>query len=115
MTKTLHLGLPLLSVNQANKEYTINEALVLLDALLNNYALKINMIKPPLNPTNGDLYILGESPQEEWRGKSHYLAYFHQGWRYIKPNLGLDIWVKEENCLYRFYNNKWQIASQLGA
>jgi hypothetical protein len=108
MIKTQHLSLPLLAANQAQKELSINEALVIIDALLNNYASKININNPPANVVNGELYIIGDAPTGEWKNKVNYLAYFFNGWRFIKPNPGLDIWVSEENSLYRFIDNKWQ-------
>jgi Protein of unknown function (DUF2793) len=108
MTKTPHLAISMLVPNQAQKEITLNEALFLIDVLLVGAAKDMALNAPPIDPLPGDLYLIGENPTDLWFGKANYLAYFFQGWRYLKPSDGMGIFVLSHKTLYRFINNHWE-------
>jgi hypothetical protein len=107
MSNTTHLKIPFVMQNQAQKEVTVNEAFVIIDALLNTSAKTIGSNSPPKDPQNGDVYIIGTKALNEWVGKENNLAYFYYGWKFIKPNEGLEIWVSAEKKKYLFDGTKW--------
>ncbi len=104
---TIHLGLPLLIPNQAQKEITHNEALVILDNLVQNAVITRNLIIPPEEPKINDLYIIGENAVDIWLNKDFQLAFYDNGWRFIEPKEGFTFWVKDENCQYTYNGDNW--------
>lgn len=107
MLKTHNLKLPILAENQAQKELLINESLIIIDALINNHVEDI-INETPDESKDGDLYIIGLNPtKEDWIKFSNYLAYFYQGWRLIKPKIGLKLWLKKKNSFYFFDGSIW--------
>jgi hypothetical protein len=66
MTYTNRLKLPLLYSGQAQKEVTHNEALNLLDVLVNPVAQEININSPPTDLKIGKLYVIGLEPIGEF-------------------------------------------------
>ena len=55
---TPHLGLPLIAASQAQKHVTHNEALGLLDALVQLACLDKDLTAPPPSPAEGDRYLV---------------------------------------------------------
>ena len=88
MEETTNLKLPLLVPNQSQKEITHNEALVILDNLVNNGVKDKDLTTPPENPSQNDLYIVGVGASGQAR----------QGTKY---------WVNDENCIYVFNMTSW--------
>jgi hypothetical protein len=108
MTKTPHLAIPLLVPNQAQKEITLNEALLLIEVLLVGVAKDIYLKQPPDNAGEQDIYIIGENPTDIWQHKANHIAYFFQGWRYCAPKEGMSMFVLKTSASYRFINNNWE-------
>lgn len=107
MATTSHVGLTLIEQSQAQKEVTINTALVRLDALLNTGAIDKDLATPPGSPAEGDLYIVAASPTGDWDGYAGEIAYFEQIWRFIVPNEGMTLWVNDENIVYSYDGGAW--------
>lgn len=107
MTTTPDLGLPLVAGQQSQPEVTHNEALILLQAMLNG-AITIGDNAPPGSPAEGDVYVVGGSPTGLWAGRANVLAiYYGAAWRFLPGdtsagtpiaigarNAGLRIWVR---------------------
>lgn len=111
MTVTPNLGLTLVETAQGQKEVTVNEALCRIDALLNSGAADRDVNTPPGSPSAGDMYILGASPTGAWAGKAAHLAYFDGVWRFITPNEGATVWVKDEDVHYTYDGSDWVAGS----
>ncbi len=107
MTTTSHLSLTLVAQNQAQKEVTVNDALVRIDAVLNTGVIDKDLNTPPGSPANGDVYIVNTSPTGAWSGKAKQLAYYYQGWYFIAPREGMLFWVNDENQLYVYNGSNW--------
>lgn len=107
MEKTTNLKLPLLVPNQSQKEITHNEALVILDNLVNNGVKDKDLTTPPENPSQNDLYIVGVGASGEWEGKDNQLAFYDNGWRFCQARQGTKYWVNDENCIYVFNSTSW--------
>lgn len=107
MEETTNLKLPLLVPNQSQKEITHNEALVILDNLVNNGVKDKDLTTPPENPSQNDLYIVGVGASGEWEGKDNQLAFYDNGWRFCQARQGTKYWVNDENCIYVFNSTSW--------
>lgn len=78
------IGLPLLHAAQAQKEWTHNEALLMLDALAGGAALHGPAGAPPLDARPGSLWRVGASATGEWAGQEDRLAIASPaGWRFV--------------------------------
>ena len=64
------LGLPVLMPSQAQNTSPNNEALVLIDTLLQLAIETRNASVPPTEPENGAIFALGDAPQEAWGGSA---------------------------------------------
>ena len=107
MTTTDHLGLTLVAQNQSQKEVTVNEALVAIDAILNTGVIDKDLTTPPGSPSSGDIYIVAAGATGDWSGKDNQVAYYNQSWKFIDPNEGLLLWVNDEDKLYSFNGTAW--------
>lgn len=110
MPTTPHMQATLVETAQAQKEVTVNEALVRLDALLNTGVLDRDLSAPPGSPAAGDVYIVGASPTGAWAGKAGQVAYFDQVWRFISPRPGLCLWLNDEQALCRYNGTVWEVV-----
>jgi hypothetical protein len=108
MVTTPHLGLTLVEQAQAQKEVTVNMALMRLDAVLNSYAKDKDLAIPPTTPAQGDVYIVGASPTGDWAGHAGHIAYFDQIWRFITPRKSMSLWVEDDYCFYDFDGTLWR-------
>ncbi len=113
--KTANLQLPLLIANQAGKEITHNEALIILDNIVQNGIIDKDLTTPPTKPNTNDLYIVGENATGLWEDKDNKLAFYDNGWRFIEPRKGFIFWVNDESKLYCFNGTKWQEITPSGS
>lgn len=119
MSTTPDLGIPLVSTQQATPEVTHNEALYLIQALLNGVISQTNT--PPGSPTVGDAYICGSAPTGAWAGKANKVAiYTDGGWRFVPGNTsagtniaigarheGLRVYRRDEDALWVWSGSAW--------
>lgn len=104
---TNRLKLPFLVPNQSGKEFTHNEALVIIDNLLQNHIISKALSIPPVEPNIGDMYIVANNGVDSWQNKDNQLAIYDNGWRFVEPNNGMLFYILEENCFY-VYKNEWK-------
>lgn len=84
-------SLPLLFAGQAQKEFTVNEALCRADSLLHP-AVEGEENAPPAEPVEGQCWLIGAAPTGAWAGKAGQLACFQVGsWLYTAPRDGMQI------------------------
>lgn len=87
------LGLPYLLPSQAQKHVTHNEALRLLDILVQLSVEAMDAQTPPTVPTDGSAYILGGAPTGVWDGHAGQIAAFVEGgWQFLAPKPGWRAW-----------------------
>ena len=117
MADTNRLVLPLLSASQAQKHVTVNEALKLLDAIVQAGVIDKDLTSPPGAPSEGDIYIVGGSATGDWNGQDDDLAIYQDGaWVFVTPLNGWIAWVNDETTLYVFNSGSWQsLSGILGA
>ncbi|KAB1072835.1 DUF2793 domain-containing protein [Methylobacterium planeticum] len=106
---TRHLALPLIAAGQAQKHVTHNEALGLLDALVQLACLDKDRAAPPANPAEGDRYLVAaREPGGAWAGLSGQVVRFADGvWAGTVPRPGWLAYVIDEADLYLFDGRGW--------
>jgi hypothetical protein len=107
MATTNRLAITLLEQAQAQKEITVNQAFSALDAAVHGVVLDKDLATPPGSPAAGDAYIVAASPTGAWAGKVAHHAYFDQGWRFLPPSNGMELWVLDEALTYRYNGSAW--------
>ena len=105
---TTNLLLPYLLASQAQKHVTHNEALRLLDAMVQLAVLDRDLSAPPGSPADGDRYIVGSGTTGAWAGWDGSVAYWVDGaWMRLVPRPGWQAWVEDENLLLLFDGSAW--------
>jgi hypothetical protein len=85
------LGLPLLFSGQSQKEFFVNEAHALVDALL-HAAIEGEADTPPSAPAEGESWLVGETPGGAWADHAGKLASYQAGgWIFASPRDGLCV------------------------
>lgn len=108
MATTNNLAITKLEASQAQKDITVNEALITIDALLNTGVIDRDLTAPPGTPAEGDIYIVAAAASGDWLAKEHHIAHYDNGaWRFIAPNEGLTMWLKDENTLITYNGSTW--------
>jgi hypothetical protein len=97
---TTHLQLPYLVAAQAQKHVTHNEALRMLDALVQLSVLDRTRTVPPVTPAEGDRHIVAPGASGAWSGWDDEIAAFIDGaWMRLPPRPGWCAWVEDEAAL----------------
>ncbi|MCJ2126535.1 DUF2793 domain-containing protein [Methylobacterium sp. J-077] len=106
---TPRLGLPLIAASQAQKHVTHNEALGVLDALVQLACLDKDLAAPPQNPADGDRYLVAASnPGGAWAGLTGQVVRYSDGvWIGAVPRAGWFAYVIDEADLYVFDGTVW--------
>jgi hypothetical protein len=100
--------IPLLAVNQAQKETTVNAAFTRIDAALSRTAKDKDLNNPTgLTPADGDIYIVGPSSAGIWAAKSNQIAFYASGWNFIQPVNGMAVFVQDESLTYYYNGTNW--------
>lgn len=114
MATTPNLGITLLAASQSQKEVTVNEAILIFDAVVGGGIIDKDLATPPGSPAEGDRYIVAASPTGAWTGKAKNIAfYYNGGWRFIAPAEGIVVWVNDEDIEYVYNGSTW--TSGIGA
>jgi hypothetical protein len=105
---TTHLLLPFILAAQAQKHVTHNEALRLLDGLVQLAVLDRDLTSPPASPSDGDRYIVASGATGDWSGWDLSVAYHVDGaWMRLAPRPGWRAWVEDEGVLLVFDGAAW--------
>lgn len=100
MTDTTRLGLPLIDGAEAQKHVTHNEALAVLDIVVQARVLDRVRTSPPPSPAEGDAYLVATGATDAWAGGDGRIAAFANGaWRLLSPATGWLVFVAAENRL----------------
>ncbi|PIE14916.1 MAG: hypothetical protein CSA70_00765 [Rhodobacterales bacterium] len=105
---TTHLLLPYILAAQAQKHVTHNEALKLLDGLVQLSILDRDLAAPPASPTDGDRYIVGAGATGDWAGWDLNVALWTDGaWLRLPPRTGWRAWIEDEAVLLVYDGAGW--------
>lgn len=101
--------LPLLTVSQAHKEVTHNEALVLIDALL-HLSVESALSAPPLADDSdmGKCWLIADISSGSWANKSGQIAIWIGGSsRFLAPHAGMRLWNKSTGRQNMYIMDQW--------
>ncbi|MFZ0845980.1 MAG: DUF2793 domain-containing protein [Pseudolabrys sp.] len=115
MTSTPRLSLPVIEAAQAQKHVTHNEALALLDALVQLTVESRTLTAPPGSPAEGACYIPATGATGAWSGWDGQIAVYNDGWSSIAPLPGLKAWVRAERLTVTYEDAVWRDGIALTA
>ncbi|MCW4116746.1 DUF2793 domain-containing protein [Aurantimonas sp. MSK8Z-1] len=105
---TPNLSLPFLMPSQAQKHVTHNEALAILDALVQLTVESDTLTAPPESPAAGARYFVAPDATGDWTGQSGRLALFQDGaWTFLVPGRGWQAYVASRGSTVLFDGSVW--------
>ena len=110
------LGLPLIQPAQAQKHVTHNEALRLLDVLVQLVVATRDMPAPPASPVEGECHIVGPGATGPWAGRSGAVAVATSGqWQFLAAKPGWRAHVLAEGATVTYLAGSWQASGAVSA
>jgi hypothetical protein len=105
---TTNLALPNILAAQAQKHVTHNEALRLLDGMVQLGVLSRTLAAPPGSPADGDRYIVASGATGLWAGWDLNIAFWTDGaWLRLVPRRGWLAWSVADAGLYVWTGTAW--------
>lgn len=112
MDTTTRFSLPLIMAAQASKHLTHNEALALLEFLVQPVVHSVGSNEPPANPEEAECIIVGDTPAGLFSGHANELAAYLAGaWRFFVPSDGWQVVQADGGGSLIFLDGTWQAAS----
>ena len=103
-------GLPLLFAGQAQKEFFVNEAHALTDALL-HCAIEGEAADPPSVPADGECWLVDVSASGAWLGQDGSIACRQAGnWLFVAPRDGMQV-LNRSTGQVMLYSGGWAAAA----
>jgi hypothetical protein len=113
---TARLRLPMIRPGQAQKELLHNEALAIIDLLIDAQVASFGLNVPPTTPALGAAWVVGAAPSGAWAGQTGRLAGWTEGgWRFVMPVEGMTVWVSEAAVIGRFSGGAWILGELTGS
>ncbi len=110
---TTRLLLPYILAAQAQKHVTHNEALRILDGLVQLSVLDRDLTAPPGSPADGDRYIVASGATGDWAGWDLNIALWTDGaWLRLPPQNGWRAWVEDEGLLLVWTGTAWEVVGE---
>jgi Protein of unknown function (DUF2793) len=104
-------ALPFIAAGQAQKEILHNEALMLLDCLVQPVVVSVAPASVPVTPALGQCWIVGLTPAGDWSGKAKHIACWTSGgWRFAAPLEGTTCWSVADGVSARFASGNWLVG-----
>ena len=104
------LNLPYILPAQAQKHVTHNEAIRLLDMIVQLAVTSRNLTVPPVAPAIAERYIVGVGATGAWAGKDNQIAVWGDtGWVYVVPLAGWQAYVTAEAGEAIFTGTAWTV------
>jgi hypothetical protein len=108
MTDTANLGLPCIEGSQAQKHVTHNDALRILDTLVQLAVLDRDLTAPPGSPLEGQRWIVKTGATGAWAGHVNAIAAWQDGaWQFSAPQTGWVAFVADEGTLLVWNGTAW--------
>lgn len=110
---TLKLHLPFIMPAQAQKHVTHNEALQILDNIIQLVMQSVTQNAPPSNAEDGQVWFVPSGATGPWLSHDNSLA-LRQGseWIFIPLQNGWRAWVVDDETFLIWNNNAWQNLTQ---
>ena len=108
MDQTPNLSLPYILAAQAQKHVTHNEALRILDGVVQLGVRDRSASAPPATPGDGDRYIVAAGGTGAWVGRDNSIAAYQDGaWAFFRPAVGWVAWIADETKLVAWDGADW--------
>ncbi|MGR3484512.1 MAG: DUF2793 domain-containing protein [Paracoccaceae bacterium] len=109
------LGLDYILAGQAQKHVTHNEALRVLDVLVQMSVTSRTVATPPPAPAAGARHIVPDGATGAWAGRAGEVAAFDGGaWAFHAPAPGWSTWVEDEDARATWNGAEWVAAAAAG-
>ncbi len=106
-SQTPVIGLPLLIAGQAQKEFFVNQALCLLDALYPR-VVRASVTAPPATAEEGDCFRVTAPASGAWTAQEDRIAVLIGGeWHFVSPRQGMQIYDLGDNRQLLFHT-QWE-------
>jgi len=103
-SRTSRFGIPFLFSGQAQKEFYINEAFALVDALLQPVVEGLAN-SPPVEPLEGSCWLVDGSPADAWSGHAADIACYQAGsWLFAPAAEGMRVFDRASGAYLQFRN-----------
>lgn len=108
MEYSTNLSLPFIMPSQAQKHVTHNEALRVIDALVQLSVASTDLTAPPADPADGERHIVGSGAIGDWAGHDDDVAAFQDGaWAFHAPADGWIAWDMSAARLLSWTGTAW--------
>jgi hypothetical protein len=105
---TPRISMPEILSSQAQKEVAHNDALRIIDALLQAGVTDRDLTAPPGSPANGTVYIPAATATGAWAGQEGKLAqWYASAWHFLTPAEGWVVWVIDEQTRLTYQGGNW--------
>lgn len=112
MDNSPNLVLPYIQAAQAQKHITHNEAIRVLDAIVQISVVDRDLSAPPGAPIEGSRYLVASSPSGAWAGQAGTIAAWQDGgWAFYTPRVGWVAYVADEGILIAYSGSAWNAVS----
>lgn len=110
--RTPKLDMPFIMPSQAQKHVTHNEAIELLDLIVQLTLETASATVPSLAPVEGQAWALGASPTNAWAGQGGKIAAWRGGgWMFVTPQDGWMAWCRDDADLKVFHAGAWRVLA----
>jgi hypothetical protein len=110
MTTTSKFDIPLLYANQAQKDVTVNQALVRIDSVLQLNVVSRTLTLAPTLPSDEDKYIVAAGATGVWEGQDGAIAIYNANgstWSFLIPKTGWTAYSIADNSFLAFNGSVW--------
>ena len=108
MPNSPNLGLPFIVANQAQKHVPHNDAVAMIDGILQLSLVARGLNTPPSSPVDGQRWLIGAAPTAEWLGQAGLVAFRNAGaWQFLVPRKGWAAWIEAESLLLIYDGTNW--------
>lgn len=112
---TPRISMPEILSSQAQKEVSHNDALRVIDALLQAGVTDRDLTDPPGSPANGAVYIPAATATGAWAGQEGKLAqWYASAWHFLAPAEGWSVWVIDEQTRLVYKSGVWGVEGGSG-
>ncbi len=106
--RSTNLEMPFIMPSQAQKHVTHNEALLLLDAIVQLSVIE-ERGNPPDTPQPGERFVIATGATGAWSSRVGRIAIWQDGyWVYVTPKAGWCAWFETSGRLKIFDGSAWQ-------
>lgn len=109
---TPNLMLPEVPQAIRNASEPLNRGLLTVDALLQSAVVSHTQTVPPINPVQGQRWIIPQDAIGAWQNRTNHIAYRGpEGWIFLVPRPGWLVWSLEDETFYVYKSSGWEPLS----